>query len=228
MPPVKNQSASSRPLPDAAPQTVQKRAPARPDRRIQRTRRALEQALLELIAEKGYDAVTIQDLIDRADVGRSTFYMHYLDKEQLLLSRVDELRAFLSERQRQEAAGSMEPAERVLGFSRGMLEHAADHHKLYTAMVGKRGGAVIHRVISGVVADLVRAELTAARGRVRGREVPTEAIVEYTVAAFMALLGWWMDNDMPCSAAEMDSLVRSLIGPGVAAGLEQSTSAGRR
>jgi AcrR family transcriptional regulator len=219
MPPVNNQSASSRPLPDAAPQTVRKRAPARPDRRIQRTRRALEQALLDLIAEKGYDAVTVQDLIDRADVGRSTFYMHYLDKEQLLLTRVDELRAFLREQQ-QAASGSMEPAERVLGFSQAMLEHAGEHHKLYTAMVGKRGGAVIQRVISAVVADLVRAELTAARGRVRGPEVPTEVIVEYTVAAFMALLGWWMDNDMPCSAAEMDSLVRRLILPGAAAGLE--------
>jgi AcrR family transcriptional regulator len=174
-----------------------------------------------LIAEKGYDAVTIQDLIDRADVGRSTFYMHYLDKEQLLLSRVDELRAFLSEQQRQAASGSTEPAERVLGFVRAMLEHAGEHHKLYTAMVGKRGGAVIQRVISAVLADLVRAEITASRGRVRGPEVPTETIVEYTVAAFMALLGWWMDNDMPCSAAEMDSLVRRLILPGVAAGLER-------
>jgi hypothetical protein len=133
------------------------------------------------------------------------------------------VRLFLSEQQRQTASGSTEPAERVLGISRAMLEHAGEHHQLYTAMVGKRGGTVIRRVISAVVADLVRAELTATRGRVRGTEVPTEAIVEYTVAAFMALLGWWMDNDMPCSTAEMDSLVRRLILPGVAAGLGQST-----
>ncbi|MBO0803611.1 MAG: TetR/AcrR family transcriptional regulator [Nocardiopsaceae bacterium] len=55
------------------------------DRRVRRTRALLHQALIELILEKGYGRITVQDILDRADVGRSTFYSHYRDKDALLL-----------------------------------------------------------------------------------------------------------------------------------------------
>ena len=63
---------------------------ARPDRRVARSRRALKEALTDLILERGYEAVTVQDVIDRADVGRSTFYAHFLDKDDLLDLILDE------------------------------------------------------------------------------------------------------------------------------------------
>jgi AcrR family transcriptional regulator len=190
---------------------------------VRRTRRLLQQALIDLIAHKGYDAVTVQDIIDRADVGRSTFYLHFVDKEQLLLSGVDELREFLAEQQRRVLSSSPSWTEHRLGFSLAMLEHAQSHHRLYKAMVGKRGGAVVHRLMREMIADLVRSEITAALPRRRTTGTRLEAVVEYAVAAFMALLGWWMDNDMPCSAAEMDQLIRTLSAPGIAAGIEQAT-----
>ena len=65
-----------------------------PDRRVQKTRKLLQDALIELVAEKGYEAVSIQELLDRANVGRSTFYAHFQGKDQLLhsiLDRLDEL-----------------------------------------------------------------------------------------------------------------------------------------
>src|SRR5689334_24059575 len=65
----------------------------RGDRRVRRTRRLLREALLALVAEKGYDRVTVQDVLDRADVGRATFYAHFRDKDDLLVSGFDELRA---------------------------------------------------------------------------------------------------------------------------------------
>src|SRR3954452_8603828 len=70
------------------------------DRRIQRTRQLLLQALFSLIQEKGFDAVTVQDIIDRANVGRSTFYVHFVDKEDLLVQAMDPFSADLKERQR--------------------------------------------------------------------------------------------------------------------------------
>src|SRR3990172_2299341 len=56
------------------------------DRRIQRTREVLQKALIELISERGYDAITIQDIVDRANVGRTTFYLHYRSKDDLFMS----------------------------------------------------------------------------------------------------------------------------------------------
>src|SRR3974377_1993543 len=56
------------------------------DRRVERTRELLQKALMELISERGYDAITIQDIVDRAKVGRTTFYLHYNNKDELFLS----------------------------------------------------------------------------------------------------------------------------------------------
>jgi AcrR family transcriptional regulator len=64
---------------------------SRPDRRVGKTRKALREALTDLILERGYESVTVQDLIDRADVGRSTFYAHFIDKDDLLMSIFAEL-----------------------------------------------------------------------------------------------------------------------------------------
>src|SRR4029079_15081989 len=58
----------------------------KPDRRVARSRRALKEALTDLILEQGYESVTVQDVMDRADVGRSTFYAHFLDKDDLLMA----------------------------------------------------------------------------------------------------------------------------------------------
>ena len=73
-------------------QTVQKSggsAAGVPDRRVRRTRKLLQDAFISLVIEKGYEKTTIQDILDRADVGRSTFYVHYRDKEALLTANFD-------------------------------------------------------------------------------------------------------------------------------------------
>src|SRR5213083_3229079 len=105
-----------------------------PDRRVQRTRKLLQDALVSLIMEKGYEAATVQDIIDRANVGRATFYAHFADKETLLSSRLEDLRHLLLERQRQTPA---------LGFSLAMLEHAYAHLRLYQAIIGHDSGAFV-------------------------------------------------------------------------------------
>src|SRR4051794_18002624 len=71
------------------------------DRRVQKTRKLLQEALIELISTEGYEAVTVQAILDRANVGRSTFYAHFQDKEQLLHSCFDSLNALFEERTQQ-------------------------------------------------------------------------------------------------------------------------------
>ena len=112
----------------------------REDRRVQRTRQALRGALFSLIQEKGFEALSVQDIIDRANVGRA----HFDNKEDLLVSGLDGLRASLKDRQREALSHGTNVDERAFAFSHEMLAHANEHRDLFYAMVGKRSGAVIH------------------------------------------------------------------------------------
>ena len=116
-------------------------APGSADRRVQRTRRILRDALSTLLQERNWDEIGVQDICERADVGRSTFYAHYADKEDLLQGSLEQLRDFLQE------PTSAPPAEDrdvhpALAFCLPMLEHAAEMRPLFHAMVGRRGGAL--------------------------------------------------------------------------------------
>src|SRR6266576_4441248 len=111
-----------------------------PDRRVQRTRKLLQDALVSLMIEQGYEATTVQDIIDRANVGRATFYAHFADKETLLASRLEDLRVMLAQYQKRALAAAGGLWERGLGFSLPMLEHARSHLPLYRAIVGREKG----------------------------------------------------------------------------------------
>src|SRR5262245_23066722 len=85
---------------DSSPICSQKNVEDHLDRRIQRTRDLLHQALISLMIEKGYEVITVQDIIDRANVGRSTFYAHYVGKQDLLVSGLKGLSKHLLAHQR--------------------------------------------------------------------------------------------------------------------------------
>src|SRR3981189_3348046 len=110
------------------------------DRRIPRTRAMLQHALTSLILKKGYEAITIQDICDEANVGRSTFYAHYTSKDDLKRKGFEHLRKELVDRQREAQAASGEIKDRSLSFSLTMFEHARDHIDLYRARVAAPGG----------------------------------------------------------------------------------------
>src|SRR5262245_36905785 len=185
------------------------------DRRIQRTRKLLQDALIALTLEKGYEAVTIQDIIDRANVGRSTFYAHFLDKQQLLLSGFEQLRVFLV----QQHAAMAASGEQRLGFSLAMFEHACSYRPVYRALIGKQRGAVVRKHMQQMLTELVRNELAALAPRDAAAPIPLEIVVQYTVSVFMGLLIWCADHDTPDTAAQMDTIFQQLTLPGVLAGL---------
>jgi AcrR family transcriptional regulator len=181
--------------------SVQKR---RPDRRIQRTRRLLLDSLVELILEKSYDAITVQDIIDRADVGRSTFYSHFQDKEHLLLSGSDLLH------------GAFEGFRSNAGtshwdFSLALFRHAEEQRQVLKGLLGKQpGNAVLTRM-----QETLTAYLTEHFQPVMPKKasVPLDVLVCYFVSTFMGLLTWWLGNDIPYSAEEMNGYFQSLTEP---------------
>src|SRR3569833_2948800 len=139
------------------------------DRRVQRTKRLLREALFALIKEKGFEKLSVQDIIDRANVGRATFYAHFENKEDLLMSGFDALRTSLRERQRAALSGKDNLDERVFAFSHDMLVHVDEHRHLFRAMAGKRSGAAVQNVLRKLLVDLVRADMAEMLARSTAR-----------------------------------------------------------
>jgi AcrR family transcriptional regulator len=151
-----------------------------PDRRVLRTRRTLHQALVSLILERGWDEISVLDVCDRANVGRSTFYVHFGDKEDLLLSGFDELKHEL----RMHHSG-----EGVLSFAAELIEHARDNQRLFRALIGKKSALAVQRRFRQLVVEMISEDLS----RIAPRTPDLEATVHYLAGAYVELLMWWLD-----------------------------------
>ncbi|WP_198679340.1 TetR/AcrR family transcriptional regulator [Thermomonospora amylolytica] len=183
--------------------------PGDADRRVRRTRRAIQRALVELILEKGYERVTVTDLINRADVGRSTFYAHFDGKQAVLLSNLEEL-TFLHP-----APNADGP---LFAFSLPMFEHVREQHRLVRALLGRRGGGQTMAHGEKMLQTVVRDELLARGAHPSPR---LDLVVTCVVGAFMALLAKWADGEITATPAELDEAFRAAVVPGVQTVLAQ-------
>jgi AcrR family transcriptional regulator len=187
------------------------------DRRVQRTQQLLHGALLALIQEKGFEQLSVQDIIDRANVGRATFYAHFDNKEDLLASGIDGLRASLEERRRRALSESMSDDERLFAFSHEMFVHANEHRNVFQAMVGKRSGAVIQQLLHKMLLDLIRDEVKATTVRRNTDVIPAEAVAQFVAGGIFGLLVWWSNGKMRMPVEEVNTLFRRLAIPAVKA-----------
>jgi AcrR family transcriptional regulator len=186
------------------------------DRRVRRTRATLLSALLDLIVERGYEAVSVQDIVDRANVGRSTFYAHFLDKRELLMSGVEGLQALLVQQRELQVASATE-GDVLLRFSLPLFRHVEGNMRFCRALLGPRSGAIVEPHLQRMLAGLVREKLG---GRVVTGVAPAVALdvaVQYVVSAFIGLLRWWMDQPVPRPAEEMDRQFRIMTLPAITA-----------
>lgn len=189
------------------------------DRRIGRTRKLMHEALMSLIIEKGYEAVTVQDILDRADVGRSTFYAHYRDKEALLLSGFDHLRTLFEQQQRALLAARAGEKEVEFNFILELFRHIEQHHQLYKAIVGKQSGEMVLKYFHQYLFKLLNEPLSAFMKNKKGATAPADVTVHWLVSSLLALMTWWLDNKMPYPAEKMEELFRRLTMPGIEAAL---------
>ncbi len=182
------------------------------DRRVQRTQQLVRNAMLSLIQEKGFETLTVQEIIDRANIGRATFSAHFDSKDDLLVSGFEDLRASLSQRQREALSRSSGLDERVFAFSQELFGHVNDHRAVYQAMVGKDSGAVVQHVIRKLIVDLVREDVRTTP-RAADSAVPTEARVQFIAGALFGVLTWWLDGEMRLSVEKVNALFRRLAMP---------------
>jgi AcrR family transcriptional regulator len=184
------------------------------DRRVRRTRELLRNAFVSLVHEKGYDRVTVQDILDRADVGRSTFYAHYRDKEDLLRSGFEDVHAAL--------AAEKEAAERQTGERTPFLEplvavfrHVERYRESWGPDPGKGNHQVIVRMLQEGIDDLVRAHFRSHFPDADLDRPEPAAAMRFVASACMGVLVWWLDDDVAWSAEEVHAAFRRMATPGV-------------
>ena len=180
------------------------------DRRVRRTRKLLHDAFLELVIEKGYEKTTIQDILDRADVGRSTFYVHYRDKEALLTASFDGMRDQLEGELAEIPATS---AVDVALPAALLFEHAYRNQRVYRALCGRQGGALVQRYLRRLIGDLLRKHLRPPFTQT-GTGVPADVAAEFYASAALGLLVWWIDHEFRNGPMWLTSTYRALAAPG--------------
>lgn len=189
------------------------------DRRIQKTREQLQNALISLLFEKNYDSILVQDILDRANVGRSTFYTHFRDKDELLMSTTRNLHDMLRDAQSRPLPASAKPYEKIIAFSYAMFEHSRDFQPLYRRLVQSQAGTLIMQSLRKMIADLVMEESKKEfqRRRKAGSDVPLEILIHHVASAFISVMTWWLDHDSALSPKAINAIFRSLVLPTLAA-----------
>jgi AcrR family transcriptional regulator len=187
---------------------IQKEAP---DRRTTRTVAALRAALIELILEKHYDAITVQDIIDRANVGRSTFYTHFRDKEDLLIVDWKRFLGLIAAHIDLDAApnGRLAPIE-------GLMMHLKDYHAFYRALVRSGKTERLFNLGTEFLAELIEEKIVASGCNAENIWVPPSVCAHYLALQIFGLLKWWLDRNMPYTPTEMGKMFQQLVAPGIA------------
>jgi len=182
---------------------------SRPDRRIQKTRKLLHDALASLVRERNYDSITVRDILDRANVGRSTFYTHFRDKEELLVSGFQEMLHSASKRSHSMGQGSDE----FLGFSLPMFEHVHEHRHDSPASVGSEAWGIVHQHLRKAIVEMITDQVKSMNRHRRKRtiQIPADLLVQHVASTFILVLSWWAEGKSRLAPKEADALFRALI-----------------
>lgn len=173
-----------------------------PDRRVRRTYDALIAALIDLIVDKGFDKTTVQDILDRANVSRSTFYSHFANKDDLL---VGQWTLFQLESDESADAGAL-----PLPSTAHIFRHVGEQLPLYQSL--KQSGTL------GMVLQVAREDMDQSLERIfsqhrdAGHHLPEEPafLSRFIAGAFISLMTYWLESGMRESPDGMDERFRRL------------------
>jgi AcrR family transcriptional regulator len=179
------------------------------DRRSQRTQQALIDALLALLAVKHYDEISINDIIDRANVGRSTFYAHYQAKDDLLKSGLER---------------ALDMLVRHLSFDEGdrglqldttpLFLHAKGHYEIYRTLVWGSGFDLLTRDGHAALSARFQERFALLLSGKPEPSLPLPVLSYAMAGTLLILLKWWLDNKMPYPPEYMDQIFQQLVMPG--------------
>lgn len=199
--------------------------PRKDDRRIQRTRKLLRESMLALILEQGYDDISIQDVTDRANLGRATFYLHYREKDDLL---ADVMQLFF-EQFVSTAPPVVSSKSKVIDLRRiqQLFDFAESHYDFFRIMMIGKGSMTSSRYLHKSIREGYRHEFDRLFEQFNIKpSISRDFLENYYAGALISLIFWWLDNEMPFTSAEMAEMYMKvsaqtsmMVMPGVSGGI---------
>jgi len=176
------------------------------DLRVRRTRKLLQQALLEAASEKGFAHVTVRDITERAMVNRTTFYRHYEDKYDLLAHYIEELSELIDSNEGETSPGN-QPLPSLDTPPSGLaklLQHMQANADFYRVMLGKQGDPTFcAQSFRNYIEQGYRRILSSQAPKSDPSRPPIDLTMNYLIHAGIGAIVWWLENDQPCSPEQM-------------------------
>ena len=184
------------------------------DRRIQRTKKALREAVLELTVEIGFEKLTIEQITERANLGRTTFYLHYNDKHELLLDSLQtQINTLFDE------IYSPENIEKWINEGidprKLVFEYIAENPELYKVLFTNQVSGEVFNKFRGYFSSILETITEAIQEKHNlTPKLPNAVITNYVSGSLLGLLIWWLENDMPYPPEEIYQMYHTLLSEG--------------
>ena len=181
---------------------------AKTDRRVLRTQQLLGEALVSMILENGYEAVTIKDITTRADVAYVTFFRHYKDIDDLLIHYMENVINELVEHMHTAMAQAANIEDCKLIEGEIIFEHAGENARLYHILLGGAGTGRVRKRIQDTIARVILEDedLPEDTG-----VIPRDLLAHHCAASLLGLIEWWLERDQPYAPAYMAEIYNRLL-----------------
>ncbi len=190
----------------------------RPDLRVQRTQQLIQDALIELSNERGFNAVTVGEIARRAKVNRATFYRHYQDKyglvEEIFHEAIDRMHQDLDPPG--EVALNIDPTEPPQRWVR-LFEHFEEHKNLYRALLGTNGSSWFTARMRGQISNLIeqreqlRDQIPTVKRQVTETGIPRTVAITLASTLLISTVTWWLENGKEYSPKQMASWFLEIV-----------------
>jgi len=183
----------------------------KPDRRTEKTRNSLITAFSNLMHEKKYNSITIQEIIDRANVGRSTFYAHFSTKDELLSSFIETIFEMLN----QQITDCVEQAGNDIRFIpvAELFEHVKENNRLIKGLMSTESSDILLQRIQLYWNKKIEKYLYEQLSDKKEPRVPLDILTNHITCTLIELLRWWLNCNMPYTPQHMEQYFQELINP---------------
>jgi AcrR family transcriptional regulator len=183
--------------------------PSRHERRRLQTRKRLIEAAMQLVLEKGYDAISIQDITDRADLGRGTFYIHFKDKEEIVWIAFRELFQTLEQEAHKQLDRNM-PGVEYYGLL-NIFRHAEKNRDLYRVVLSEKSFAMLTVRVQDFLAEALLYDIRNAPPADVALNIPPEITAQILTGIISHLLFWWLRTANDYTAEQMAAMIYKVL-----------------